>query len=190
VLRTLVRDPVGHMLLRWNWKAAVLSGSIRGAIFFTTNLTVSLRAATTALAVDLAFRLPLAGLYAALTQAFRTAEPAWAAALAAMVLVPLVAHSIEFIVHWMAGTPALAFSVAVSVAFSALSTLFNLFAMRRGVLVVGDASRPLNHDLRRMPAIVLEFVLALPAAVYRAARDHFHPAADPEAIEETHRTRP
>jgi hypothetical protein len=170
VLRTLARDPVGHVLARWNWKGAVLSAAFRGTIFFTTNLTVSSRAAVDALLVDLAFRLPLAGFYAALTQAFRSAEPAWAASLAAMLMVPLVAHAIEFTVHWLAGTPALAFGVAVSVAFSALSTVFNLFAMRRGVLVVGDRSRPLKHDLRRLPAICVEFTLAVPLAVYRAAR--------------------
>jgi hypothetical protein len=181
VLRTLARDPVGHVLARWNWKAAVLSGAIRGTIFFTTNLTVSSRAAIDALLVDLAFRLPLAGLYAAVTQAFRSAEPAWAASLAAMVLVPLAAHTIEFTVHWMAGTPALAFSVTVSVAFSALSTLFNLFAMRRGVLVVGDRSRSLNQDLRQLPAICLEFVLALPVGLYRAARGRLRSAAEPRA---------
>ena len=181
VFRSLINDPVGRVVARWNWKAAVLSGAIRGTIFFTTNLTVSTRAAITALVVDLAFRVPLAGFYAALTQAFRTAEPSWAASLAAMVLVPMVAHSIEFVVHWVAGTPALAFSVSVSVAFSALSTLFNLFAMRRGVLVVGDASRPLHQDLRRLPAICVEFVLAPAAGLYRAARDHFRSTAAPKA---------
>jgi hypothetical protein len=140
---------------------------MRGAIFFFTNLAVSRQAAVDALLVDLSFRLPLVGLVGALTQAFRTAEPAWAATLAAMVLVPAFAHSIEFEVHWAAGTAALGTSIAASVGFSVLSTVFNLFAMRRGVLVVGEGTGSLAQDLRRLPAIVLQFVAAAPLAVAR-----------------------
>ncbi len=170
VLGRLVRHPFVEIVGRWNWKAAVLSGAMRGAIFFTANLTVSEAAAFRALLVDLAFRLPLAGVYGALTQAFEAAQPVWAASLVAMVLVPAVAHSIEFTVHWVAGTPALKASVGASIAFSVVSTLFNLFAMRRGVLLVGARGRPLTHDLRRLPLLCAQFALAAPLAIGRALR--------------------
>ncbi len=167
VLRTIVRHPIRELIGRWNWKAALLSAAMRGAIFFFANLGVSREAAVDALLVDLSFRLPLVGVVAALTQAFRRAEPAWAATMTAAVLVPAFAHSIEFVVHWSAGTAALGASIAASIAFSVLSTLFNLFAMRRGVLVVGEDTGSLVQDLRRMPSIVVQFVTAGPVAAAR-----------------------
>jgi hypothetical protein len=170
VLGRMFRHPYREIISQWNWKSAVLSGSMRGAIFFTANLTVSWDAAVQALLVDMTFRLPLVGVYGAMTQAFESAQPAWAATLCAMVLIPAVAHSIEFTVHWCAGTPALVASITASVAFSVISTVFNLFAMRRGVLIVGERSRPLGHDLRRMPDIAAQFLLVLPLAVWRILR--------------------
>jgi hypothetical protein len=169
VFGRLVHHPAKEILGRWNWKAAVLSGAMRGALFFFANLAVSPEAAARALLVDLSFRLPLVGIWGAVTQAFELAEPAWAAALTVMLLVPAVAHAIEFTVHWLAGTPALKAGVALSVGFSAISALFNLFAMRRGVLRVGDDSESLGEDLRRLPAVCVQFVVAGPAAVARAA---------------------
>ncbi len=166
-LARLVRHPVDEIVSRWNWKAALLSAAMRGAIFFVANLTVGPDAAVRALLVDLSFRLPLVGLAAAVTQAFECARPAWAATLTVMLLVPGVAHSIEFGIHWLAGTPALKAGVAGSIAFSMVSALFNLYAMRRGVLRVGTGSRSLSDDLRRLPVIVVQFAVAGPMAVVR-----------------------
>ena len=44
------------------------------AIFFTVNLADGIPGALRALAVDAAFRVPLSGIYAAITQALRSAE--------------------------------------------------------------------------------------------------------------------
>lgn len=158
VARAIVRHPVDRLICRWNWKSAVLTAALRGAIFFTTHLTAGLSVALEVLGRDLLFRIPLGGFYGALSQAFRHATPAWAAYLAIMVVVPAIAHTIEFVVHWRGGTPRLATAVLASVAFSAASALFNLFLMRRGVLVVGPASGTLTSDLRQMPRLVVAFV--------------------------------
>ena len=85
------------------------------------------------------FRFATSGFYGALTQAFRRVEPARTGMIAAMVILPLLAHTLEFIVHWWRGTANLGLSITVSLCFTAVSTSFNLFAMRRGVLIVGDA---------------------------------------------------
>jgi hypothetical protein len=76
-----------------------------------------------------------------MTQAFRRVEPARAGTLAAMILLPLVAHSLELLVHWWRGTAILDVSIAVSVVFTAVSSTFNLFAMRPGVLIIGQERR-------------------------------------------------
>jgi hypothetical protein len=53
-------------------------------------------------------------------------------------------------------------SMTASVAFTALSTLFNLYAMRRGALLVGTGRQSLWEDLRRLPRIVWDFITLVP----------------------------
>jgi hypothetical protein len=118
----------------------------------------------------LMIRVPLVGVYAALTEALATAEPPGLAAAIATLGLPLTAHAVEFTVHAAAGTPGVGKSVLWSMAFSVVSAAFSLFAMRRGVLRVGAGARPLMSDVRRLPQIVLEFVFAAPREAVRLVR--------------------
>jgi hypothetical protein len=170
VLRSLVRSPYHHLVERWNWKSALTSTIIRGGIFFSANLAVGLRAAVGAMVVDWSFRALLCGVTGSITQSLRKAEPAWAATLSAIVLLPVFSHSVEFLVHWIHGTPKLATSIIASVAFTILSTLFNLYAMRQGVLLVHQGGESLSHDFSRMPRIILGFVAFGPLLLWRAAQ--------------------
>ncbi len=106
----------------------------------------------------------------ALTQAFREAQPVWLAACTAMVLLPLCSHSIEFAIHFFRGTPKLAASIVSSVIFTALSTLFNLYAMRRNILIVGSGAGTLASDFRAVPRVLGGFLAVLPLAVWRLIR--------------------
>jgi hypothetical protein len=54
-----------------------------------------------------------------------------------------------------------------SVGLTAFSTLFHLFAMRRGLLVVGDGAGSLVEDLKRMPRVAYEFFAVVPRAILR-----------------------
>ena len=162
VLRRFVREPRKYLLARWNWKSAVLSSLFRAAIFFFVNLTAGLPAAMAAMSTELVFRGITSGFYGALTEGFREAEPPWAAALGVLVALPLANHSTEFVVHWLRGTRNLAPSIAASVIFTAISTLFNLYAMRRGALIVGTGRGSLVEDLRRMPRLILDFIFLIP----------------------------
>lgn len=168
-LRQISADPVEYLIYRWNWKSAVTSAMLRGIIFFTTNLSSGLRAATLALLSDMAFRMAISGFYGSLTQAFRRCEPAWAATLFVMFVLPASSHAIEFLVHSLRGTPQLGRSIKVSIAFTIIATLFNYYAMRRGVLVVGEGYRPFSQDLKDMPRIIGGFVAAGPLALWRLA---------------------
>jgi hypothetical protein len=156
-----------RLLLRWNWKTALLSACARGTIFFISNLGAGLGAALTAMAVEAALFATLAGFYGALSQTFRRARPAWAATMTVMILMPAVNHTLEYALHNMNGTKKIAAGVAISVSLSIISAMFNLFAMRRGVLIVGDERASLISDLRRMPRIVFDFVMAIPRALWR-----------------------
>ena len=170
VLLRFVREPQKYLLARWNWKSAILSSLFRAAIFFFANLTAGLPAAMAAMGTELIFRGITSGFYGALTEGFREAEPPWAAAVGVLVLLPLANHSMEFLVHWLRGTRNLLPSITASVIFTALSTLFNLYAMRRGALIVGSERASLLEDLRRMPVLLLDFILLIPRRLWPALR--------------------
>jgi hypothetical protein len=167
VLLELVRHPERNLIRRWNWKSAVLSSLFRAAIFFFTNLVAGWHAAVGALLAELALRAATSGFYGAITEAFSEARPLWAAMATAMVVLPLANHSLEFLVHWLRGTPKLAASITASVIFTALSTSFNLYAMRHGVLTVGVKSKSLREDMGRLLPLLGQFLLAVPRAIIR-----------------------
>lgn len=129
ILTALVTSPFTHLIRRWNWKSAVLSSIMRALLFFTANLSAGFDAARAAFVTELVFRGLTPGFYGAITQAFRTATPPWTGTLAA--------------------------SLLLSVTFTAISTCFNLFAMRSGALIAGAGSDSLWNDLRRTPQLVV-----------------------------------
>ena len=167
VLAGLVRHPVRYLVHRWNWKSALLSSLIRAAIFFFTNLVAGWHAAVGALLAELVLRAATSGFYGAITEAFSQARPVWAGTAAAMVVLPVVNHSLEFLVHWLRGTPKLGLSISASVAFTAFSTAFNVYAMRHGVFTVGGKSKSLGEDLSRILPLLGQFLLAGPRALIR-----------------------
>ncbi len=166
-LADLLLNPWRRLLLRWNWKTALLSACVRGTIFFVANLGAGLGAAIGAMSIEAALFATLAGFYGAMAQAFRCAQPAWAATMTVMALVPAVNHTLEYLLHYASGAKRIAAGVAASISLSILSAVFNLFAMRRGVLIVGDERASLIDDLRRMPRVVFDFVLVIPRALWR-----------------------
>lgn len=169
VLADLARHP-SRLLHQWNWKSAVVSALLRSSIFFTVNLPSGRDAATAAFVTEVCFRLATSGFYGGITSAFRLVEPEWKGMLAAMLVLPVVSHSLELLVHTLRGTPELAASILASVAFTVLSTSFNVFAMRRGALITGAGSEPLHRDLMRMPALCVAFVRLPLGALERAVR--------------------
>lgn len=169
VFRQLRRDP-GLLLRQWNWKAACVSAAIRATIYLVANLKGGWRAGLISMLVEAIYRVPLSGLCGSFTQAFRCAEPEWAATLTVMVCLPIATHSIELLVHWIQGAPRLWTSLAASICFTILAALFNLYAMRRGVLLVGREGEPVGSDLHRIPRVVAGFVAAGPIALFRLFR--------------------
>lgn len=177
VLRELFANPVGLLVRRWNWKSALLSSLFRAAVFFFANLAAGWRAAVAAMSVELLYRGVSAGFFGALTHAFRSARPAWLATTTALVLLPLASHSFEFAVHLARGTPKLITSIISSVIFTVVSTLFNLYAMRRGVLIVGAEGRSLTADFVALPRIIGGFIALAPVALWRLLKPEVTPPA-------------
>jgi hypothetical protein len=158
----LARHPYDRLVRRWNWKAAVLSSVARGLLFFGMNLPAGFAAAAGALLTEMTLRAVTSGFFGAITQTFSQVQPGRAAVAVGLLYLPLLNHTAEFLAHSLRGTPRLFASMAASVGFTALSTLFHLFIMRRGVLLVNPDGRgaalSLAADLRAMPRLALAFV--------------------------------
>ncbi|HEX4808601.1 MAG TPA: hypothetical protein VH325_06720 [Bryobacteraceae bacterium] len=137
-------------------------------IFFLCNLAAGWRAATGAMLAEFAYRGITAGFYGALTQLFRGVEPEWAATLSVIFLLPLISHSVEIAVHALRGTARLFTSIAASVIFTMISPAFNQYAMRRGVLIVGEGSGSMSSDLRRILPMIGSFLACGLVALHRS----------------------
>jgi hypothetical protein len=168
-IRRLWRNPK-LLLQQWNWKAAGVGAFIRALIYLFANLKGGWRAGFLAMCVEAAYRVPLSGICGAFTQNFRRAQPTWLATLVVMVCLPLVTHSLELLIHWLQGAPRLRTSIIASVSFTILAALFNLYAMRRGVLVTGEEGGSIGSDFRRIPSLIAGFIAAGPQLLYAALR--------------------
>ncbi len=165
VLLSLLRHPIRSLVLRWNWKSAVLSAALRAPIFFFTYVFKKdgLRLAIGAAITQSVFRLIFGGINGAIIQSFSRVEPPWHAVLTVPLVLAAFSHVVEFFVQTaydhQTGVNGKGKAISISVLVSAISAVFNLFAMRRGALLVKDESQQsIWRDLRRMPRIALEFI--------------------------------
>ena len=168
----LWNDP-SLFIRHWNYKGAILSGVVRAPIFFVTYLIgmQALRLAILASLLQFVFRFFFAGVGGALIQAFRRVEPPWKALLTIMVMVPTISHFFEFVLQagfgYLTSTQAqTSGAILRSICFSIISALFTLFAMRRGVMIVGEAeSKSLMSDISKLPLVIFHFVAFIPTEV-------------------------
>lgn len=191
VFRSLFQHPA-QIITRWNWKAAMLGALLRATFYFTVykasreNWLVTV----TAMLVEFCFRFFTSGISGSLVQSFRRATPAWLATMIVTISLPIFSHSIEFITHYVqenyfqnifaaAENNARQKAFAVSVLFSAISAMFNIFIMRHGVLLVGAGteSKSLWSDLKKIPSLIADFVTLLPLKMISFIRNrNFLPA--------------
>jgi hypothetical protein len=179
VIRNLASHPL-QILTRWNWKSATLGAIFRASFYFTVykasreNWVVTL----TAVLVEFAFRFFTSGISGALVQSFRRATPTWLAISIVTISLPIFGHSVEFITHYAQETffndvfaasenKARQKAFAVSVLISVLSAMFNIFIVRKGVLLVGAGSetKSLWSDVKSLPLLIIEFIGFLPMLI-------------------------
>lgn len=169
-LSRLVHEPGEYLVRRWNWKSALTSSLTRGLIFLFANLTAGWRAAVGAMTAEWIFRALTSGFYGSITQTMGEVEPAWQGSAMAMILLPVISHSMEFGVHYLRGTARLKTSIFASIVFTVISTLFNVYAMRRGAMVVGAGTQSFAADMKCMPRVIGGFLAAVPRLVVRSLR--------------------
>jgi hypothetical protein len=154
----------------WNWKAAVMSVLYRAPVFFLTSLKAGWRLAVGAMFAESIFRAITSGFYGAIVQALRNMEPPWLAAFVISLVLPAGIQALEYLVHWLRGTPNLGAGILVSILVSGIAALFNWYAMRRGTLLTGTEGRPFLADLKSLPAVIFGFIIAAPIAIWRLTK--------------------
>ncbi|MGA8367520.1 MAG: hypothetical protein ACLQMT_04615 [Candidatus Acidiferrales bacterium] len=152
-----------RILLLWNWKSAWLSVILRGPIFLAASIARGFGATVSAVLTECMFCAVAAGFYGAIVQNVRDATPPWLTALFVAVVLPAAFQALEFLLHLLRGTPHLRLAEIASASVSTISALFSWYAMRRGALLVGGEGCSFGSDLRRLPRLLLNFTLALPA---------------------------
>ena len=98
-----------------------------------------------------------------MTQTLTETEPEWQGAVAAMILLPISSHSLEFLVHWLRHTPHLKASIISSMCFTVVHPRC-LTSMRCGAapwLSAGIRLR-LAADMRAMPLMIGRFIAVIP----------------------------
>src|SRR5258706_8425233 len=181
VFRSLIHHPA-QFVTRWNWKAVVLAVIVRGFIYLIifSASGESWLVTLTAVLVELPFRILTTGVAGALVQSFRKATPVWLAGAIVSVLLPAFSHTVEFFTHYLqerylydifaaSEKNGRQKTFAISVLFSVISVLFNLYAMRNGALLVGaaEATQSPRKDFRQLPWLIKEFVITLPVLICR-----------------------
>jgi hypothetical protein len=141
---------------RWNWKAALLSAIFRGVAFAAPMTSLVGGEALRSLWIEMCFRVALGGFWGSLLQEFRDARPGWLAGIWIAVILPAMAHSMEYLVLHAGHVTHIKTGMVVSVALSAGSMLINLALMRRGILITGENGESLRSDLRRIPVTLGE----------------------------------
>jgi hypothetical protein len=169
-LRETVQNPVASLMPMWSWKAAGMSALLRAATFFGTNLRSGRYDAIRAGLVEAVFAVFAAGLLGAISQRLRLAKPIWATALVVWVAMPLGMLLAQFGVHKLAHTPHMGTGLTVSFFFAAIASSFSWYAMRHGALLGGEAGTSLVHDIRHLPKIIVNYVMAGPRALLWKSR--------------------
>jgi len=169
-LSCLARHPAQAFFYSWNWKAALLSASLRAPLFLLATLRHGLRAISTAVLVEAVYSAFISGCFGAFVQKMRNTRPLWASALLIVAVLPALVLWLDYLLHLYTGMPNLKGGMWAAATLCVLSSLFNWYLMKHGNLLVGKSGRPFTTDLKRMPRMVFDFVALIPRCCYRLLR--------------------
>jgi hypothetical protein len=118
-----------------------------------------LRGGLSIVLVEMAYVTLTAGLYAGVQQkalSFRSRSMGNATI---VLLVPGFSQILDWWAHHVAGAAAPGRATFAVCVFTGVSALFHLHVMRRGAFLTGQSGRSLLEDFRRMPRLIVDFVL-------------------------------
>jgi hypothetical protein len=150
------------LLSLWNWKSALLSVILRVPVFAIATVRRGPEVIAGAVLTEATVCAVNAGCYAAVVQVLRNRKPVWLVASVITVVLPGLGQVIEYAIHTWHQTPHRVIAVIISSVLSTISSLFNWYAMKHGTLLVGSEQSSFSGDVRRLPILILRFLLLLP----------------------------
>jgi hypothetical protein len=163
----------------WNWKCALLSATARSIVYLAALARSRPHGRLSIILVEISYVVITAGIYAGLQQRALGFGSRLLGNLIVALGVPALAQILDWVAHRAVGA-AVPFraTLAVSV-FAAVSALFHLYVMRRGVFLT-NRGRSLADDFRRIPRLIAGFVVA-PVAWFTRLAGRPARAAESEA---------
>jgi hypothetical protein len=143
----------------WNWKCALMSALARSTVYAFAMTRSRSREGLAVILVEMLYVILTAGLYAGLQQRALTIRRRWLGDLAIVVGVPGLSQCVDWLVHRLAGAPTPHRALLSVCVFTLLSALFHRHVMRQGTFLTGEQGRSMIDDFRRIPRLVLSFVL-------------------------------
>jgi len=143
----------------WNWKCALMSAAVRSLVYLAAMARTSSHGRLAVVAVEMAYVTLTAGLYAGLQQRALALRSRLLGNLIVVVGVPGLAQLFDWLAHRTVGPAAPPRALVTASIFTLVSALFHLHVMCCGVFLTGHAGRSLADDFRRIPRLVLDFVL-------------------------------
>jgi hypothetical protein len=164
----------------WNWKCALMSATARSLVYLAALARSGPHGRLAIILVEIGYVTLTAGIYAGLQQRALALRSRLLGNLIVVLGVPALAQFVDWLTHRAVGAPIpMRATVAVSI-FAAISALFHLFVMRRGVFLTGQG-RTLGDDFRRIPRLIAGFVAA-PAVFLMSLAGRSESAAESEAV--------
>lgn len=144
----------------WNWKCAVLSATARSLVYLAALARTGAKGSFSIVLVEMAYVTLTAGIYAGLQQRALGFSSRTLGNLTIVPGVPVLAQILDWVAHRAAGAAAPGKANLAICIFAAVSGLFHLYVMRRGAFLTGHRGRTFLDDFRRLPRLVLAFVVA------------------------------
>jgi hypothetical protein len=163
----------------WNWKCALMSATLRSLVYLAAMARSGPHGRLAIVAVEMAYVTLTAGLYAGMQQRALGLRSRLLGNFIVVVGVPGLAQCLDWLTHRAVGPAAPPRAILAASIFTLVSALFHLHVMRRGVFLTGNAGRTLGDDFRRLPRLVLDFIL-WPAALFSALNDRLARPAESE----------
>ena len=156
-----------------------MSATVRSLVYLVALARSGSQGRLVIIAVEMAYVTLTAGVYAGMQQRALSVRARWLGNLLVVLGVPGLSQVLDWVTHRAVGPNTPARAIVAASLFTFVSALFHLHVMRRGVFLTGEAGRSLADDFRRIPRLVLDFVLQ-PYALVSGATTRFSRTAPSE----------
>jgi hypothetical protein len=178
---SIARGVFASALSCWNWKCALLSAAARSIVYVVALSHTGHHGSLSIVLVEIAYVTLTAGIYAGMQQKALGLRNRLAGNLIVVLCVPGLAQLLDWLAHRVVGATVPNRTILAVCIFTLVSALFHLHVMRRGVFLTNHRGRSLLDDFRRMPRLILGFVIA-PAVIFMAVAARIVSEAESEAV--------